>query len=637
VNKNSTYRPDIDGLRAVAVLAVLFFHAGLGCTGGFAGVDIFFVISGYLITGLILKDLERGQFQFLEFWARRVRRIFPALLVVVLFSLAAGWFILLPSDFQDLCQSVAAQALLVSNFYFWKHAGYFTGAAQFVPLLHTWSLAVEEQFYLFFPFFLFASRGLSRRTLIFVASSLCFLSLAYSVHISNSHFAANFYLMPSRAWELLIGALPALLSSRLASPQWLKEVVALAGLMAIFYAIIFYDHTTLFPGIAALVPCAGASLLIWANSGGMTLVGKLLALPPLVFVGLISYSLYLWHWPLLVFSRYSTLAPLTISHRLLLLGASLLLAIASWKWIETPFRTRAILKSRVRILSFAGIATAGLILIGLIVDKLQGIPARFSPQVLAYAKGESDIGIRAEVGLGDVRREQFVQLGADPRQSPALFVWGDSHAMAILSMVDALCREHGVAGLAATHSSTAPLLGLASDSPISLHADSIPYNDGVMNFIKKRQIPDVVLVARWSSYGDNPRRLRSYLDETIRSLKEAGARVWIMRDVPRLEMNVPRSLALFVYFGGTNPEGPVFSLDYYHQDAVFQDELFHGISSLGVTMLDPCPLFFNPQGRVIVQENGKPLYFDDHHLSSVGAAKLRNLFEPLFTGGSKSR
>jgi peptidoglycan/LPS O-acetylase OafA/YrhL len=354
MSKASFYRPDIDGLRAIAVLSVLFFHADLGCSGGFVGVDVFFVVSGYLITGLILKDIDAGRFGITQFWERRIRRILPALSIVVLFCLAMGWFFFSPLDYRKLGQSAFAQALLVSNIFFWQtagKAGYFDeSSVEITPLLHTWSLAVEEQFYLLFPFLLLACRGFSRRRLARLTLVLGAISLGLSVYCSYYYRVANFYLLPTRAWELLIGAWPAIVLSTRDPARWLKESVSWAGLAAILAAIFLYNRETRFPGITALPPCVGAALIIWANRSSCTSVGKILAWPPLVYIGLISYSLYLWHWPLLAFGRYLVPGPLSVGERGLLLLIGLVLAALSLKFVETPFRQRSVCPTRMAVL-----------------------------------------------------------------------------------------------------------------------------------------------------------------------------------------------------------------------------------------------------------------------------------------------
>ena len=632
------YRPDIDGLRALAVLSVLFFHADLGFSGGFVGVDVFFVISGYLITGLILKDFDQSRFSIVAFWERRVRRIFPALGVVVVLSLIPAWILFSPDDFQALGQSIFAQTILCSNLYFWKYAGvlnYFDEhTAELLPLLHTWSLAVEEQFYLFFPFVLLAGKGLSRRFLVIIVGALGLASFVLSVYSSYHSAVANFYFLPMRAWELLIGALPAMVLLRPGTPRWLRELASWVGLAGILYAIFCYTRETRFPGATAFLPCAGTALIIWTNSYALNSVGKILAWRPFVFIGLISYSLYLWHWPVLVFAKYPSMGPLPVGERFLLVGLSGVLATLSWKYVETPFRKRELFASRIQILSFAGVSAALLLLAGFIMDKEQGLPWRLSAQALAFARGHDDRNYTKNLELKDALAGQFIPLGAKDRQAPLKFlVWGDSHAMRTLSQFDALGEEHGVRGWAATHSSTPPLIGYENEAvKSSLQGDSVPYNAAVLKFIVDNQIKTVVLADKWGAAGPegSGALVHDRLVDTLHLLKASGCRVWIIRQVPQPGLDVPRVLSTAYILGNRDLAGPPFSLEPYQEDLRYEAEVFDGITAEDATVIDPSPLFLAPDGHLIVAENGKSLFSDSHHVSNVGARKLRPLFEPIF-------
>ena len=337
------YRPEIDGLRAIAVMAVVLFHAGLGVSGGFIGVDVFFVISGFLITSLIIKDLEAGKFTLANFWERRARRIIPAAVVLVFVVLAAGWFLLLPSDYAALGKSAAWHAAFAANIYFWRNTNYFASAAEEQPLLHTWSLAVEEQFYLIVPLLLlalfrfpyFRSRGL---LLALFLIGFAF-SLALSIVVVPRMPAVAFYLLPTRAWELLAGSIIAILPAASLSRIW-REILCGIALITIVVPCFIYTKETPFPGLAALPPCLGTALFIWASGPASTSIQNstfniqnLLAARPVVFIGLISYSLYLWHWPLFAFSTYWALDPLSLPYRLCLVAASFVLAILSWRFV----------------------------------------------------------------------------------------------------------------------------------------------------------------------------------------------------------------------------------------------------------------------------------------------------------------
>lgn len=357
--QSENYRPDIDGLRALAILPVLLFHAKLGCPGGFVGVDIFFVISGFLISSLILKELGDGTFSLISFWERRIRRIFPALALVVLATLAAGWYLFLPDDFESLGKSVIAQAMLLSNVFFYRQAGYFDTASDTKPLLHTWSLAVEEQFYLLFPLLLIFLAQQRQLSLFKTVIGMTIGTFALCVVGSYSYAWATFYLLPTRAWELFLGALLAMMRGRFAGVVGLpRETAGLLGFSLVCYAIFFYDGDTRFPGLAAIPPCLGTALIIFSSESQLSFVGRILAFKPVVFIGLISYSLYLWHWPILVFSKYTAYDEQSAGLRAALLVASTVLAILSWKYVEMPFRKRWLFHKRPQLFGFAFVSTS---------------------------------------------------------------------------------------------------------------------------------------------------------------------------------------------------------------------------------------------------------------------------------------
>lgn len=637
------YRAHVDGLRAVAVLPVLFFHADLGFTGGYVGVDVFFVISGFLITGLILRDLDAGKFSIVKFWERRVRRIMPALAVVVLASLAAGWFLLLPQGFKELGESAVAQTLLSSNIYFWIKSwigvGYFTPDAEVKPLLHTWSLAVEEQFYLFFPFLLLALKRIARHSIVPAILLLAGISFALSVWCSYRYPSANFYLLPTRAWELLIGSfLAAIPVQQRITARWLTESLSWGGLLAILCAVFLYDRDTRFPGVTAILPCVGAALVIWTNGHTLVAVGKLLALRPVVFIGLISYSLYLWHWPVLVFAKYWAIDPLSQSQRLLLLLASLILAAISWKFVETPFRQRVILKTRSQIFTFAGVTTMASLLAGLAIFKSQGAPSRLPAEALRHVNGERRCVFDHELSMGQALAGDFIELGAGDKQKPVeLMVWGDSHAMAVMPVLDRLCQEYSVRGVAATHSATAPLVGYQSPKS-DLQDKGIHYNKAVVDFIRNQRVRNVIIVANWGVYMDGngePRSLSRGLSDTLDVLRATGAKIWIMRQVPKQPWDVPDALASTVW-RGQNTGDLGLPIKGNLQEFQRQSAIFEEISTRfpGVAIFDPTDLLASG-GLCRVVKDDKALYCDDNHLTVAGALLLRPLFEPIFTGIKK--
>ena len=370
------YRPYIDGLRGIAIIAVVLNHAKLGLSGGFIGVDVFFVISGFLISSIIIRDLRAGTFSMRGFWERRIRRIFPALFTVMLCSILAAYFLVLyPPDYHHFGATVTAQSAFLSNVLFTLTDNYFDQTSRYSPLLHTWSLSVEEQFYVLFPLLVVAcvwcTRSLARtrasdtlprgnsRILIVSVFALVALSFALNIWFINikaatafavpflpqkiffqsSYATAGFYLLFSRAWELGVGILAALLSLSIESPI-LAEAVSGLGIGAICISALFFNDATPYPGVAALLPVLGALGVIVGNEPRLTKTGALLTFPALIWIGLISYSLYLWHWPIFVFANLASPAPLSQLAMLGLIIISVALAWISYTYIETPFRKR---------------------------------------------------------------------------------------------------------------------------------------------------------------------------------------------------------------------------------------------------------------------------------------------------------
>ena len=583
-NKPLRYRAYIDGLRAVAVLAVLCFHANLGLPGGFVGVDVFFVISGYLITGLILKDLDNHQFRFLVFWERRIRRLLPALIVVAFASLTAGWFLFLPQDFQELGRSVVAQVALLSNVHFYHDSGYFAQATEIKPLLHTWSLAVEEQFYLLFPFVLFASRSLSRRARLVALVIVGTLSFSLSLWWSYHDVAANFYLLPTRAWELLLGACLAAVPGRHPCSRWVAESLSWGGLLGIATAALFYSRETRFPGAAAILPCGGTALVIFANGRILTTAGQILAARPVVFFGLISYSLYLWHWPMLAFAKYGRHTPFPRRYGLLLLLTSIILGTLSWKFVETPFRRRVICGRKRQILILAGTATAVLLLAGFTIDKLEGVPSRIPTDALQFvSETNNNYQSFSEINLSlkQAIDGELTELGLGDTSRPIdLLVWGDSHAMAVLPVLDSLCKGHVIRGVAATHLATFPSIEYESRHEQSLKKDSLPFNRAILAYIRTKQVPHVLIIARWDYYLDHDEGaagVRHALLATAQALQDTGVRIWIMRQVPMYHWNVPRALA-FAVMNGHDLEALGLPLAEHRREVQRHDVMFKGTS-----------------------------------------------------------
>lgn len=440
----------MDGLRTLAVVPVILFHVGFDVFGGgFVGVDIFFVISGYLITSIIYREVEEQRFSIVQFYERRIRRIFPALFTVFLVSLIIGWFMLLPSSYEGLGASTFWATLLLSNVLFWSESGYFDADAESKPLLHTWSLSVEEQFYVVFPFALMLMYRVAGRKGVawFVAVSIC-ASFCWAVlSVKNSPNAA-FFLDPSRAWELGVGSLLALGVLPEIKVRRVAESAAVFGLLLIAASIFLYDGATPFPGLAALLPCMGVALVIHATSHCRTQTAKILAHRALVFVGLVSYSLYLWHWPVIVFFRsYFQTAP-NLLEKSLLVGASVCLAMVSWKYIERPFRQRAAVFGRTGLFAAAVVSMSVFAGAGVAIGLTDGAPHRLPADVLLLGAGANNGTQRQECyGIGpDTVANGGLCRVADETAAVTFIVWGDSHAYALMPGIEAFAAKYGYAG-----------------------------------------------------------------------------------------------------------------------------------------------------------------------------------------------
>lgn len=333
------YRSEIDGLRAIAVIPVILFHAGVnGFHGGYVGVDIFFVISGYLISSILISEMQQGSFSLIKFYERRARRILPALFFVVLACFPLAWMYFIPRDFESFSASALAVVTFWSNMYFWGESGYFAPAAELQPLLHTWSLAVEEQFYIFFPVVLLLTWRFGRKTLAMIFVLTLFASLLLAHWGAYNSPSATFFWLPTRAWELLLGSLVAclLLFWPCNPPNWVNELGSILGLLAIFVAFFMFDKTTPFPSLYALIPTVGTALVIFFARRN-TWVNHMLSINTLVAVGLVSYSLYLWHQPILAFIRYTSFE-FTSAHVLLGILLTLCISLFSYQFVEKPFR-----------------------------------------------------------------------------------------------------------------------------------------------------------------------------------------------------------------------------------------------------------------------------------------------------------
>ena len=435
-------------------------------------------------------------------------------------------------------------------------------------------------------------------------------------------------MLPSRAWELLLGSLLAFLPNRSGGFRpAIREATSLAGLSAIAWSIVFYTSKTPFPGVAALLPTLGTVSFIWANGSTLTLGGRILAWRPVVFVGQISYSLYLIHWPLIVFVMYFFRQNATWPWRAGIVAVSFVAAILSWRFIESPVRMKRILKSRTSLFTATAASLLLLLAGGFQIHRLQGLPTRFSSQTLNYAMPLRADTFIVDISLDEIRHEQLTSFGSSNGEIGCL-VWGDSHAMVLMPCIDEVCRENGLRGLTSLHSATAPILDFSYRNYHSVN-DIIYYNNEVIRIALKQKVRLILLAARWNDYSQNDPRFAECMEATVKRLTAEGIRVVIVRDVPKQVPEVLRLLACSAHLGGDVQQIGI-SLKKHRRDSEFVDNLFNRLQGDNVTVIDPAPLLTDEKGMCRAEMDGQALYFDDDHLSLAGALRLKPMFEQVF-------
>lgn len=495
------YRPEIDGLRAVAVLPVILFHAGFGLfEGGFVGVDVFFVISGYLITTILINDITRGQFSLLKFYERRARRILPALFFVVICTIPFAMMWMFPAQLRDYSQSLVAVSLFSSNILFWLESGYFEAGADLKPLLHTWSLAIEEQFYVVFPVLLFVLWKLGQRAAIGGIVLIALVSLGCAEWGWRAHPAANFFLAPSRVWELLAGALCAFALYHRPVPG--NDAFAALGLTAIALSVFLFDSTTPFPSLYTLLPVMGVALIILFGGQG-TQVAALLSVKPLVAVGLISYSAYLWHQPLFAFARIRSLTEPSSALMLGLAVLSLLLAAFSWRFVEQLFRAgpKTSLKSQASVFAASILGLVLIAGIGVWGHVSKGFPDRFSPQALAVLALNTD-QIDRSCHFDEATPVQVPKPGCLFTTSDAtstVMLLGDSHVAAIFGATVAALNAGGYDVFVASYGGCIPLPAARRVYKPTTHKCA-EFVDAMLVYAEETGIDTLILAGRFPAY-----------------------------------------------------------------------------------------------------------------------------------------
>ncbi|KCZ94417.1 acyltransferase family protein [Hyphomonas johnsonii] len=632
------YRAEIDGLRAIAVVPVMLFHAGFGLfSGGFIGVDVFFVISGYLITTLIINDLDASRFSLLHFYERRARRILPALFLVVLFCIPAAWFLLLPEDLTEFSRSLVAVATFSSNIFFWKESGYFSTAIELRPLVHTWSLAVEEQFYIFFPLLLMAVWRFGKRAAVWILIAGFIASLAVAQWAAYNKPEAGFYLLPTRGWELLVGTFAAFYLQRgpVRTSTRINNLMSALGLAAIIFSVLMFDKMTPFPSLYALVPTVGAVLIILFALQG-TLVHWLLSLKGVVGVGLISYSAYLWHQPLYAFARQYTLGKPGVAVFLLLGLLSLVLAYLSWRFVEAPFRKRSS-AGMSRTVIF-GTALSGIVVmmsLGIGGHLERGFPGRY-PAFQTVSQSLGDWGDHDECYLNGAQSDARIR--ACVNRQPFVYLIGDSHADAISASVRARMQAEGVNMVTWAYPGCLPIRGTL-ERPRNKQQACQKYKKQFARYFAEYPAP-VILSARWRAYmygtgfdngeggiefsrnntqsivlGDPDGDLDRLIEKELIELRSL-APVIVIDQIPEAGWDVYRKVVSRSRWKGAYDEITTSYDVYRHANArvnALLDRVEPGIDVVRTAAI----VCSDDTGRCRDTMNGLPLYRDDNHPAPI--------------------
>ncbi len=656
------YRPDIDGLRAIAVVAVILFHSGFTTfSGGYVGVDVFFVISGYLITRLLMKDINLGRFSIASFYERRIRRIFPAYIGLAVGVILIGYWLFPDDDFLALTESVFASTLSWANIFFFLQAGYWDTASETKPMLHTWSLSVEEQFYVVYPIILFLISRYARKYLFSGLVTISLITFVWSLYVVDKDPTAAFYLTHLRAWELIIGGIIAV--HYIPMNKFLRDGTASLGLILILISIFLYSKDTLFPGLSASLPVLGSALIIHAGISGENIISRILALSPFTFVGKISYSLYLWHWPIIVFGNYYLIRRATTIDLIIMITIALVLAVFSWAIIERPFRNKTFLSRRM-IFAVAGLVSAILVSFNFINRYYDGFPLRFADYYAAIGPDWNNehkkwVACRASKRINSDGSVKLCTLGTEKNAKPQFMVWGDSHAMAFAAGVNESARRTGTLGVISNLGGCFPSMHYVT--PIkNMVRNCTKANQHAIQYLRKhKDIQIVFLIARWNFYltgalrkGEvieaepitmwnspesattNAQVFYLLLKDTISRIRKMGKEVVLVLDVPEVGYNVPDGE--FIAFRTDQDLNRIIAPT-HNQYANYNrpvTDIFLRLENEfdNVKILDPTTLICPDNDLCLVTMNHTPIYMDDDHLSTFGAKFLAGLFAESLNG-----
>ncbi len=631
------YRREIDGLRAVAVLAVIFFHAGFKVfSGGFVGVDVFFVISGYLITSIILIEKQKGNFTLGNFYERRIRRILPALFFVMGIYFVFAWFWMMPDSLKRLSQSFMYVSVFASNIFFWRTKGYFDPETELFPFFHTWSLAVEEQYYLFFPLFLLITWRFGKRWIVVILSVVAIISLAVTQWGSSNMPAATFYLLPTRGWELLVGSFIAFYCSSkkltrnerelIAEESLVNQIAGFIGLFLIAYAVFVFDESIPFPSLYALVPTMGAALIILFATE-QTYVGKMLGFKGAVGIGLVSYSAYLWHQPLFAFARLYWLEEPSVILSLQLIASTFALAYLTWKYIEAPFRNKDCINRKNLYVTLVSVSILVLAM-GFFGWTKNGFIERFSEdekRLLSFSNYDFKRAYRQGVCSLDLD-QSYLNFGkgcvpASSNVGTSIFVWGDSHAAAMSSgfqnLVPSSLIQYTASACPPVAEVTFPSRPYCSD-----------INDFVLEEIGRLHPMVVIMQANWRLHflENSQIDMEENLLKTILKIKKISkySLVYITGNVPQWLNPLPVILVRKkIDLNQISNVGVSLIAELRREDT----RLKKIATASGATFISILDLLCKEgacQGVVPFRKRYEPLAWDGSHLTEAGAVWLVN-------------
>lgn len=618
------FRADIQGLRAIAVGSVVLFHAFPSAVpGGFVGVDVFFVISGYLITKIIVREIDKQKFSIANFYRRRVRRIFPALLLVCAACFAAGSYLLSPGQFAELGRNLVSTSLFLANVDFWHSSGYFDGLASVKPLLHMWSLAVEEQFYIFFPPLIVLLRRLgSWRVVAATLVGLLLCSLFVSELLVRRAPNTAYYLMPSRAYELLIGGIVAIGVVPAPSRQLWRNATSILGLICILVSSFGFTERLPFPGILALLPCIGTAAVIHAGQVAPTAGGLMISGRPFRLVGDLSYSLYLWHWPVLAFTRTALASQLAARTAALAVGFAFVAALLTTKYVERPFLRKDFPRLPYLVIAVATIMVTSAV--GTFTYAHKGFASRFTASARSQFAASSDFNRRRvechDAGNRERPYDAYCVYGTNT--PPDVVVWGDSHGAEVVVPLGERAEEFGRSVRQITSSACPPARGYSSPE----RPRCADHNEAVlMSIVDDDAVRVVVLLVNQAHYSNTAALKRGY-EATVRALLEAKKDVVIIQPIPTMPVEPPSAVGMAVQHG-RNPG--LLGVPRRSFDAATSEwrSFLEGFRlTPHVSIFDPASVLCNESVCRMFDNDIGTLYWNHDHLGVSGA---RYAFKPL--------